>query len=432
MFELNPDLYALDLPDPGRYLLVSPLRGGRMEIDAALLSRLQTDPEMAARFFPGDTPAPPPPPEAPLDFNPMHRSGVVLSLTSGCNLRCTYCSVSGGDYHDTMPWPIIQAILDYVPGVARRNRGRYSLRFHGDGEPFVEQDLMFRVIHEFDVLAPRLHTKVTTNGTMIDEKNIQRVKTMINQIQVSCDGDPLTQDLQRPGPGGKPSSPMMDRCFTLLQRENITFGIRMTVTRQSAARAEDIAQYLLSIGAKNTRRLGVVIEPAGISGAGRCDDSMAPTAEEFSEAYRVIRAATADTNVQLKTSAEHLLAPEDQTSIFCGTPMAMMLVLPNGDVTSCSRSTVKSDPLYKDFVFGRFDPDAQGFTFDNEKVQALTGLNVHSYSECASCFVRWHCGGGCSNVRKTAGVPCDLIRGLSAEGIIREHLAAKLGVAVGE
>lgn len=403
-----------------------------MEVDDALLYRLQADPVLAARFFPGDTPAPPDLPEVQENFNPMHRPGVVLSLTSGCNLRCTYCSVSGGDYHETMPWDVIEAVLDYVPGAARRNGGRYSLRFHGDGEPFVEQDLLFRVIHEFDVRAPRLHTKITTNGTLIDEKNIQRVRSLINHVQVSCDGDPLIQDLQRPGPGGRPSSPQMDRCFSLLQREGVSFGIRTTVTRQSAARPADIAAYLLSIAARGSRPLSVVIEPAGISGAGRCDDTMAPTAEEFAETYRVIRAATQGTLVHLQTSSEHLLDPQAKTSIFCGTPMAMMLVLPSGDVTSCSRATIKTDPLYSDFIFGRFDRGIPGFVFDNEKVKALTRLNVTSYSECASCFVRWHCGGGCSNVRKTSGVSCDLIRQLSAEGIIREHLASRAEVAVGE
>lgn len=403
-----------------------------MEVDDVLLHRLQDDPAMAVRFFPGEIPAVPPPPEVQENFNPMHRPGVVLSLTSGCNLRCTYCSVSGGDYHETMPWEVVEAVLDYVPGAARRAGGRYSLRLHGDGEPFVEQELMFRVIHEFDVRAPRLHTKVTTNGTLIDEKNILRVKSMLNHVQVSCDGDPFTQDLQRPGPGGKPSSPMLDRCFSLLQRENVSFGIRMTVTRQSAARAMDIASYLLALGKNGTRPLGVVIEPAGISGGGRCDDTMAPTAEEFADAYRVIRAATEGSSVFLKTSSEHLLDPQAQTSVFCGTPMAMMLVLPSGDVTSCSRATSASDPLYKDFVFGRFDRAVKGFVFDHEKVKSLAGLNVYSYPECSSCFVRWHCGGGCSNVRKADAVPCDLIRQLSAEGIIREHLAARMGVASGE
>ena len=177
--KLNDDMFIVEI-DSTKRLLYAPLRRRAVEITTDQVSDIQNETELGKKIlaengFSASTWAFPRPP-ADNYYSPMIPGSIMLSVTSRCNLRCAYCFADGGDYDDTMPWHIVQAFLDFVPGAARRNGNKYSVSFHGDGETLMAPDVTFKTCAALRELAGKhsfkLNISMTTNATLINKNNL--------------------------------------------------------------------------------------------------------------------------------------------------------------------------------------------------------------------------------------------------------------------
>jgi len=413
--KLNDDLFLINIPDEqDTHLLYAPLRRRATKVTTKEIDDVVTNTEhgssilLANGFSISQWRFPDPP--ADTYYSPFNFGSVMLSITSQCNLRCAYCFADGGDYHTTMPWNIVQAFLDFVPGAARRNGNRYSVSFHGDGEAFMAQPLMFKICTELKELGKKhnftINTSVTTNATLIDENNIHLVKEHLNTVGVSFDGDELAQNTNRPHNAGVGSFPMVKRAVDLLKKNGINFSLRATITKDTVTRMPEMIDFIVDV----IKGTSIHFEPA--TACNRAGESMVPEANLFIEYFRKAKKRAEERGITIFTAS---CRPDNLSQMFCGASSPGMTILADGTITSCSRVTHPEDPFIDKYRIATFNDRLQTFEFLPDTISKLRKETiVTAYPECDDCFARWHCSGICTANRDRNSTPllCEITQHL--------------------
>lgn len=121
---------------------------------------------------------------------------LVLLLTAGCNLSCTYCYQAGRDARPDMTWEVARGAMDLLLGSPASPR---LLAFSG-GEPFLAAPLLQRCVEyaRGRIGSPAtLRIVAATNGTLLTDDVVLFLAENDVALQVSYDGD--GQELRAPG-----------------------------------------------------------------------------------------------------------------------------------------------------------------------------------------------------------------------------------------
>jgi uncharacterized protein len=132
------------------YLVYAPLRRAAFVANATLVNRIadfQAGHADAHQALGDDVAAmlrrlqildggPEHPPITTFNGPPMPTT-VTLFMTTGCNLRCTYCYASAGDTpHKSMELETAKRGIRFVArNAARLKRPQFEIAYHGGGEP---------------------------------------------------------------------------------------------------------------------------------------------------------------------------------------------------------------------------------------------------------------------------------------------------------
>lgn len=136
--------------------------------------------------------------------------GLLLGVTEGCNLRCSYCIYSGGyegqRTHGAgrMSWDTARRSMDYF---AERAGGGAEpfITFYG-GEPLTAWSLVRRSVEYARGLPiPGLQLLINTNLTLLDEAKATFLAENDVALAVSVDGPEVIHDGARRFPSGKPT-----------------------------------------------------------------------------------------------------------------------------------------------------------------------------------------------------------------------------------
>jgi len=162
---------------------------------------------------------------------------VDVAITSGCNLRCKYCSffTSAGDVGQDLPK---EEWLTFFEELNRCAVMRVTLE---GGEPFYRQDL--KEIIE-GIVRNRMRFSLLSNGTLItDEMAAFLASTRrCEKVQVSIDGSiPITHDAYR----GKGSFLKAIEGIKFLQKHELSVTVRVTIHRKNIKNLKDVARLLL-------------------------------------------------------------------------------------------------------------------------------------------------------------------------------------------
>lgn len=145
-FSISQQIFSIPI-SKRKYLIYAPLKGiaflGNTSLVNAIAEAcqnpfraLQTKDEFRVldqlHFF-----QPEPLPSDEFQDRGVQYDAVILFLTNQCNLRCSYCYASSGEYPPkTMSWEIAKAAIDLVlRGVISQGLPEMTLGFHGGGEP---------------------------------------------------------------------------------------------------------------------------------------------------------------------------------------------------------------------------------------------------------------------------------------------------------
>ncbi len=184
---------------------------------------------------------------------------IYLNLTNRCNLLCEHCWLSSGSSND------IEASYEIdLDTIKRAIEDAISIGLSGvkitGGEPFLRGDILELIdfLHE-----KGLETTIETNGTLITEKTVDRLKkNEVSLVCVSLDGASAeTHDRLRNAPN---SFNRVMKAIRLLKQADIDIQIIMTLYRSNIDELYILMDMLADIGVDS-----LSINPLVPSGRGK-------------------------------------------------------------------------------------------------------------------------------------------------------------------
>lgn len=331
-------------------------------------------------------------------FDFKNRNTVIkalcLHVAHTCNLNCEYCFASQGKYHGERALMSLETgkrALDFLieNSGTRRN---LEVDFFG-GEPLMNLEVVKELV-AYAREIEKIHNKnfrftLTTNGILIDDDVIDFCNKEMSNVVLSLDGRKEVHDRLRKDYQGRGSYDIIVPKFQefVRRRGNKSYYIRGTFTHANTDFTNDIF-HMADLGFKELSMEPVVCAP---------DDKSALTKEDLPllfEQYEILAKEMLKRQKEGNgfTFYHYMLDLTHGPCIYkrisgCGSGTEYMAVTPSGELYPCHQFVGD-----KKYLLGNI---YDGVT--NKEIQNEFKLcNAYSRKECADCWAKLYCSGGCA------------------------------------
>ena len=152
-------------------------------------------------------------------INVFNGKVLIWNITNACNLFCKHCYSSANIHRDNEV--SVEKIEEQIPFLKKAG---VKVVIISGGEPLIREDI-FEIAEIFN--RNGFITTLSTNGLLIDEKNIDKIKESFSYVGISIDGDEETHDRFR---GMKGAFKKSLNSIRLVRDAGIKVGIRFTLT----------------------------------------------------------------------------------------------------------------------------------------------------------------------------------------------------------
>ena len=340
----------------------------------------------------------------PDTFRPMadtlkqKTAGVVkalcLHVAHTCNLNCSYCFASQGKYHGDralMSLEVGKRALDFL---IENSGSRHNLEvdFFG-GEPLMNWDMIKELVayarQREKETGKRFRFTLTTNGVLVDEDVIDFSNREMSNVVLSLDGRKEIHDAYRVDYHGNGSwekiVPKFQRFVEARGGKN--YYMRGTFTHANPDFLKDI-QQMLDLGFTELSMEPVVCAP---------EDPSALTAEDLPivlDQYEKLAELMLERRKAGKpfTFYHYMIDLKGGPCIYkrvsgCGSGTEYMAVTPWGDLYPCHQFVGEEAFKLGDIWQGVTNTATQ---------QEFAACNVYARPDCADCWAKLYCSGGCA------------------------------------
>lgn len=208
----------------------------------------------------------------------------------------------------------------------------------------------------------------------------------IDRLSISMDGNPETQNQQRPFQNNKPSFDTVFKNLTKLDEAGYSYGIRMTVCPPWNKLKENV-KFI----SENTKCRSLQVEPAFNLQRGAHVLPNENQYHQFSEAYLEAYDVALGYGTRLLFSGSR---PGITTTVFCSAPYNALVINPDDNIVACYEITNSTHPLAAMSTFGYIQ---NGKVYiDQARKQAFhQRLQERFKTTCKDCFCHWTCAGDC-------------------------------------
>ena len=319
---------------------------------------------------------------------------LCLHVAHTCNLNCSYCFASQGKYQGDraiMSFEVGKRAFDFLieNSGTRRN---LEVDFFG-GEPLMNWDVVKQLV-AYARSIEKQHNKnfrftLTTNGLLIDDEVIDFLNKEMSNVVLSLDGRQEVHDLFRKDYAGNGSYEKIVPKFKKLveARGGKDYYVRGTFTHNNVDFTNDIF-HMADLGFSELSMEPVVCSP---------DDPCALTQEDMPKIFDQYEILAKEMIKRKKegrpfTFYHYMLDLKNGPCIYkritgCGSGTEYMAVTPWGELFPCHQFV--GDPKYS--LGNIYD----GVT--NTEIQdGFRSCNAYARPECAKCWARLYCSGGCA------------------------------------
>ena len=401
------------------------------EITAAMLDKYAgrpdvTEPEVrqciadvqalkdAGKLFTPDT-------YAPMAETFKERSGGVvkalcLHVAHTCNLNCAYCFASQGKYHGSravMSFEVGKRALDFLMEHSGTRRN-LEVDFFG-GEPLMNWDVVKQLV-SYARGVEKEHGKnfrftLTTNGMLIDDDVIDFANREMSNVVLSLDGRKEIHDRLRVDYAGNGS---WDRIVPKFQklvaaRGGKNYYMRGTFTHANPDFLKDI-RCMLDLGFTELSMEPVVCAPG--DPAALTKEDLETVKQQYEELARLM--LERDKAGKPFTFYHYMIDLTGGPCIYkrisgCGSGTEYMAVTPWGDLYPCHQFVGEESFKLGNIWDGVTNPAVQ---------EEFRSCNVYTRPECADCWAKLYCSGGCAanayhasgSIRGVYDSGCELFR----------------------
>lgn len=349
------------------------------------------------------------------------RSGNVvkalcLHVAHTCNLNCSYCFASQGRYRGQralMSFDVGRQALDFLIANSGTRRN-LEVDFFG-GEPLMNWEVVKRLVGYARSVeqerGKRFRFTLTTNGVLIDDDVIDFANREMSNVVLSLDGRPEIHDRLRVDYAGRGSYSIIVPKFRKLveKRGGKNYYMRGTFTHANPDFTRDVF-HMADLGFTELSMEPVVCAP---------DDPAALTPDDLEIVKReyetlAVEMLRREREGRPITFYHYMLDLTGGPCVYkrisgCGSGTEYMAVTPSGDLYPCHQFVGEESYRLGDVW--------NGVTNDAVREQ-FRACNAYARPECADCWARLYCSGGCAanayhatgSVLGVYAAGCDLFR----------------------
>ena len=341
---------------------------------------------------------------APDTFGPMagqlkqKTAGVVkalcLHVAHTCNLNCSYCFASQGQYHGEramMSFEVGKRALDFLIENSG-TRKNLEVDFFG-GEPLMN----FQVVKDLVAYArsieqekgKRFRFTLTTNGVLVDDEVIQWANKECSNVVLSLDGRKEIHDRFRVDYAGNGSwEKIVPKFQKFVQaRGGKDYYMRGTFTHNNPDFLKDI-QQMLDLGFTELSMEPVVCaagDPSALT-----EEDLPIVMEQYEKLAELM--LERDREGRPFTFYHYMIDLTGGPCIYkrisgCGSGTEYMAVTPWGDLYPCHQFVGEERFKLGNIWDGVTNTEVQG---------EFAACNVYAHPECRDCWARLYCSGGCA------------------------------------
>ena len=319
---------------------------------------------------------------------------LCLHVAHTCNLNCSYCFASQGKYQGdraVMSFEVGKRAFDFLieNSGTRRN---LEVDFFG-GEPLMNWDVVKQLV-AYARSIEKKHNKnfrftLTTNGLLIDDEVIDFLNKEMSNVVLSLDGRRDVHDLFRKDYAGNGSYEKIVPKFKRLveARGGKDYYVRGTFTHNNVDFTNDIL-HMADLGFTELSMEPVVCVPT---------DPCALTKEDMPKIFEQYEILAKEMIKRKKegrpfTFYHYMLDLKNGPCIYkritgCGSGTEYMAVTPWGELFPCHQFV--GDPKYS---LGNIYDGITNTAIQDE----FRSCNAYARPECADCWARLYCSGGCA------------------------------------
>jgi len=294
---------------------------------------------------------------------------VHISLTDRCNLRCSACYKKG--YEGELSTMSILSLIDTLSGM-----NVFQVAF-GGGEPFLREDIS--EILEY-VRDRGMVPNITTNGTLLDETMVNRIRSSVGAVAVSVNGHSPETNIGRDAD----SFTSAIRGMKLLLEGGVRTGVNVLVCRSNLQYLDTTLSYLFDEGAHWATCLRM--KPG--------EDNELLTREDMGTLRRILDVWSFSKDVRVDTALSCLMSdlPGGTLQMHgvhgCTAGLRFCTVESDGTVYPCS---FLQGP---EFAAGNIlEGDFENIWSDSFVFHTMRSSRGLVEGRCSSCDALPHCGG---------------------------------------
>jgi sulfatase maturation enzyme AslB (radical SAM superfamily) len=343
-----------------------------------------------------------------LGTRPFEPECLTVYLSNKCNLACSYCYSAPEDpararwrVHPVperhgQRFPIVDeavviAAARVVAESCRAKGKRFSLIFHGGGEPTLHWELLQTLRHRVGDVAREaglpLWSYLATNG-VIPEGRVEWLARNFSLLGLSCDGPPDIQDLNRPAATGLATSAAVERTARRLVECGVEFHIRATITPASVDRQPEVVAYCIDqLGARVVR-----FEPAYQAHTASPAFFQAEDAERFVAGFLDARRVAHQLGGELHVSGVRV---DEIHGPYCNPLRDVLQIAPDGVGSACFLTADGDRADDAEMGLGRYDVVSGTFVIDHGRAAQLRRRAARIPTRCESCVNLYHCARDC-------------------------------------
>lgn len=341
---------------------------------------------------------------------------LCLHIAHTCNLNCSYCFASQGKYNGeraVMSFEVGKQALDFL--IANSGtRHNLEVDFFG-GEPLMN----WQVVKDLVLYARSIekqHNKnfrftLTTNGILIDDDVIDFCNKEMSNVVLSLDGRKEVHDRYRVDYAGNGSWERVVPKFQKLvaARDGKNYYMRGTFTHANPDFLNDI-KCMLDLGFTELSMEPVVCpkdDPEALT-----PEDIETIKDQYDQLAELMRQRRKEGRPF--TFYHYMIDLKGGPCIYkrisgCGSGTEYMAVTPWGDLYPCHQFV--GDESYK---LG----DIWNGISNHERQEEFRSCNVYARPECADCWAKLWCSGGCAanalhasgSIRGIYEAGCELFR----------------------
>lgn len=319
---------------------------------------------------------------------------MCLHVAHDCNLRCSYCFASTGDFGEGRKLLDADTGKKAIDFLLTQSKGRKNLEldFFG-GEPLMNFGVVKEIVTYARSKEKEYHKNfrftITTNGMLLNDDIIDYINREMSNVVLSIDGRKEVNDRVRVRCDGTGSYDKIVPNYQKLveKRGQDQYYVRGTFTKYNLDFAKDV-MHLNEIGFDQ-----VSVEPV-------VADQKQPYALTESDLPQIFEEYEnlAKQLIEKKKKGEgfnffHFMLDLDQGPCAikrlrgCGCGNEYVAVTPDGDIYPCHQFVGMEE-----WKMGSVLDD----TFDLKRKDYFAKANIYGKEDCKNCWAKFYCSGGCN------------------------------------